>query len=132
MTSSKENPKDPKSTLTKWARTVLIAGLLGALAIIAAGCETGVDEAGDKTQNVIKEVNEAYGNVKESVDKTKTWVNTKVDQAEQATEDVQKAAESLNNAVNSLREFTSLGEEETTETSQPSETPGPQGAGESE
>ncbi len=109
MTSFKKNPKN---TLTKWGRTAIIAGLFGALAVTATGCEGSAEEAGETTQNVIKEVNEAYGNVREGVDKTKTWVNTKVDQAEQATEDVQKAAESLNNAVNSLREFTNFGGED--------------------
>ncbi len=102
-------------------RPILILSLLTLLAL-TTGCQTATEDAGEATKNVIKEVNEAYGNVKESVDETKTWVNTKVDQAEQATEDVQKAAESLNNAVNSLKEFGSLGgsnEEPTTPEPQP-------------
>lgn len=92
--------------IKSFIRHAFILAILTTMAFATTGCETTADQAGEATKNAIKEVGEAYTNVKENVDKTKTWVNTKVDQAEKASEDVKEAAESLNNAVNSLKDFT--------------------------
>lgn len=80
----------------------LISLLISLLLILSlTGCK-----ASDDAKNVIGEINEAYENVTGKVTDTKNWVEEKVDQTQQAAEDVQEAADSVNEAVDSIKELT--------------------------
>ena len=82
-----------------------------------SGCEEAGQKAGDTVSTVTTEISEAYENIIAKYTNTKTWIQTKVFQAEKAADNVQEAADSFGNAVDSLKELSdfTLAEETTAE-----------------
>ncbi|HCW32768.1 MAG: hypothetical protein UT55_C0072G0011 [Candidatus Peregrinibacteria bacterium GW2011_GWE2_39_6] len=81
-----------------------------ALLLLLSGCS-----ANETAQTVFKELTEAYTNIEAKISDTKTWMQTKILQIEeavnnvkQATNDVQEATDSVNNVLNSIQTVTDV------------------------
>lgn len=78
-----------------------------------SGCKTK-DTLQEVTGTVTEELTDAAKNVGTKITDTKDWVQNKTGQAEQAAEDVQEAADSFNQAINSLKQFSNFKSDEAT------------------
>ena len=84
---------------------LLVIGL--SMIMSLSGCK-GSQEVGKAVTNVMNEVSQAYGNMIAKINHTKNWFGTKVDQVDQAATDVENAADSIGEAVDSLKALSKL------------------------
>lgn len=97
--------------------TFIIVSLL--LITIFSGCNAS-QEAGQAVTTIMEETGEAYENTVTKINTTKNWFTTKVDQVDQAATDLGEAADSVGNAVDSLKELSNFNDpEKTGETNDP-------------